>query len=123
MKCFGGVFLFSFLIAAKAVKVRCPRQVTGKKQALEGGFCPSRARASGPTVPPKFAMPRVFGPFPELMSKQVCVWIFHYCVPRAEMPYPQAMHILQAAWGLCSTLTAAQCTLHLSQAAGLSRVE
>ncbi|XP_067406200.1 uncharacterized protein [Emydura macquarii macquarii] len=57
--------------AAKAVKVRWPRQVTGKKQALEGGFCPSRARASGPTVPPKFAMPRVFGPFPELMSKQM----------------------------------------------------
>ncbi|XP_034646988.1 uncharacterized protein LOC117888057 [Trachemys scripta elegans] len=57
--------------AAKAVKVRRPRQVTGKKQALEGGFCPSWARTSGSTAPPKFTMPRVFGPFPELMSKQM----------------------------------------------------
>uniref|UniRef100_A0A8C8SWX5 Uncharacterized protein n=1 Tax=Pelusios castaneus TaxID=367368 RepID=A0A8C8SWX5_9SAUR len=57
--------------AANAVKVRGPRQVTGKKQALEGGFCPSHARTSGPTVPSKFTMPRVFGPFPELLSKQM----------------------------------------------------
>ncbi|XP_075754231.1 uncharacterized protein LOC112546813 isoform X2 [Pelodiscus sinensis] len=57
--------------AAKAVKMRCPRQMTGKKQAPEGGFCPSHTRASGSTVPPMFTMPRVFGPFPELMSKQM----------------------------------------------------
>uniref|UniRef100_A0A674JAW3 Uncharacterized protein n=1 Tax=Terrapene triunguis TaxID=2587831 RepID=A0A674JAW3_9SAUR len=62
--------------AAKAVKVRRPRQVTGKKQALEGGFCPSWARTSGSTAPPKFTMPRVFGPFPELMSKQVLLALF-----------------------------------------------
>ncbi|XP_074868435.1 uncharacterized protein LOC142022472 [Carettochelys insculpta] len=57
--------------AAKAVKVRCARQVAGKKQALEGGFCPSQARASGSIALPKFSMPRVFGPFPEQMSRQM----------------------------------------------------
>lgn len=39
------------------------------------------------------------------------------------LTYPQAIQVLQAAWGLSATLSVAQYTWHLSQAAALSSVE
>ncbi|XP_067163427.1 uncharacterized protein [Apteryx mantelli] len=54
--------------AAKTGKRRRARQLRGKKKPLEGGFSLFHSR-----IPetPKFTMPRVFGPFPEVVNKQV----------------------------------------------------
>ncbi|XP_050762889.1 uncharacterized protein LOC127023043 [Gymnogyps californianus] len=54
--------------AAKTGKGRHPRQSRGKTHTLEGRF--NRLHSKVPE-PPKFTMARVFGPFPEVMNKQV----------------------------------------------------
>ncbi|XP_025893220.1 uncharacterized protein LOC112945773 [Nothoprocta perdicaria] len=54
--------------AAKTGKGRCARQLRGKKKPLEGGFSPSHSRLPETS---KLTMPKVFGPFPEVVNKQV----------------------------------------------------
>ncbi|KAM6051432.1 uncharacterized protein LJ206_016770 isoform 2-T2 [Theristicus caerulescens] len=54
--------------AAKTGKGRHPRQSRGKKHTLEGRF--SHLHSKVP-APPKFTMPRIFGPFPAVVNKQV----------------------------------------------------
>ncbi|XP_059569526.1 uncharacterized protein LOC132243550 [Alligator mississippiensis] len=61
----------SYARAAKSGKVRHPRHIAGKHQALEGGFCRSHTSALQSASAPKVTMPRVFGPFPQLMNKQM----------------------------------------------------
>ncbi|XP_068766917.1 uncharacterized protein [Struthio camelus] len=54
--------------AAKTGKGQRARQLRGKKNPLEGGFSPFHSR-----IPetPKVTLPRVFGPFPDVVKKQV----------------------------------------------------